>query len=324
MGLDIGSALIKLVKLKFVKDTQELVAFDLQPAGTDVLPALKEIAQSRGVSKVNIALSGSSTIIRNVIFPKMDSQELRQALKFEAQKHIPFSVDEVNLDCHILKRELPENKMLVMIAAVKKDFINQRLKALEAAGLTVNVAEIDSLSLINAFNFNYGSDESMKQKAVALFNIGASQSNLTILEGGLFNLSRDINIAGNNFTQKLADVLNLDFKSAEDLKLNPADKEKMPKISTAIEAVTSSIAMEIRISFDYYESQSSSSIAGIFLCGGGSLFPGFKDMLASMLDMDVQYWDPLGKISISNDVDKEKIKAVNSQLAVATGLALRG
>jgi type IV pilus assembly protein PilM len=315
LGLDIGTAKVKSVKLKFSKESVELCGFD-------TVPSLKEIVPLLEIKKVNISVSGPSVIIRYVSFPMMKASELKQALKFEAQKHIPFPIAEVNLDGYILKQDLPDNKMLVLVSAVKKEVVSQRLKIIEEAGLRVNVIDIDSLALINAFNLNYSQEKETKTKTVALLNIGASFSNLNILEGNSPRLSRDIHIAGNNFTQRISDMLGIDFKSAENLKLNP-DKEKLPQVSSALEPVLTNLATEIRTSFDYYESQNASSVVKIFLSGAGSKFSGLKDMLANLLDIEVEYWDPLKKINIAKNLDAARLKASADQLGVAVGLALR-
>lgn len=319
IGFDIGTSVIKVVKLKFSKEDIELCSFELEP-----LP-LNLSADSLSSYKcgVNIAVSGPSTIIRYLNFPKMSNDELKKALKFEAQKHIPFSIDEVNLDSHILREDLPDNKMLVLLAAVKKEFINKRLKMVRDAGINVNMVDIDSISLINAFNFNYSPNEgNPKTKTIALLNIETTLSNLNILEGRFPCLSRDIQIGGNNFTQKIADILGIDFKSAEGLKCHP-DKERADKMAVAIESVLSNLALEIRASFDYYENQSASSVAKIFLSGEGSLFTGLKDMLANLLGIEVLYWDPLRQINLAEGIDSERLRALSSQLAIAVGLALR-
>lgn len=323
VGLDIGTSTIKFVKLKFSNGNIELCGFALEPVSLDISGILKKIFQPFDSKIANVSVSGQQTIIRNVNFPKMNNEELKQALKFEAQKHIPFPVEEVSLDCHVLKPDLPDAKMMVLLAAVKKNFLNQRLKILEDSGITVNIVDIDSLSVINAFNFNYPQEnEKEKQKTVALLNIGAAQSNLSILENSIPSLSRDINFAGNNFTQKLADAFGLDFKAGEILKLNP-DKEKAEKIKSMIEGALTALATEIRVSFDYYESQNASSVGKIFLSGGGSLILGLKEMLAGMLDIEVEYWDVLSKISIPGNPDLQKAKDLTKQLVVAMGLALR-
>jgi len=323
VGLDIGGSAVKFVKLRFSKDTVELCDFNIEPAAVDLIPALKHIAESQDTKKVNLAVSGSSTIIRYVSFPKMSETELKQALKFETQKHIPFSIEEVEVDSYILKQDFPDNKMLVLLAAVKKDFLSQRLKLLEEAGLKVGLTDLDSLALVNAFNYGSSAGDKVKNTIVALINIGFSSSNLNILENSIPRLSRDIHYAGRNFTEKIADSLNLDFKSAEALKLNP-DKERMDKLAAAMESAAVNLSSEIRTSFDYYESQGSSSVSRIYLSGGGSLFTGLKDMLTNLLGIQVEMWDPLTQISLSGDIDSQKIKSVSGQLAVALGLALRG
>jgi type IV pilus assembly protein PilM len=186
----------------------------------------------------------------------------------------------------------------------------------------VNIVDIDSIALINAFNFGYAQDENLKHKAVALLNIGATTTNLDIWEAGLPRLCRDVHIAGNNFTQKIADIFGVDFKAAEDLKLNPT-ADKSNKISAVLDAVLTNLAGEIRTSFDYYESQSASSVAKIFLSGGGSKFIGLKDALANLLGIEVEVWDPLKQINLPDKADLNKVKELSPQLAVAVGLALR-
>jgi type IV pilus assembly protein PilM len=322
-GLDIGTQSVKLVRLKSSQGAVELCDFGLEPVELDLAGLLKRMVKLEGAEKINISVSGPATITRLASFPAMNSNELKLSLKFEAQKHIPFPIQDLSLDSAILKDGLPDNKMLVLLSAVKKDFLSQRLKIMEDAGLRAAVVDIDSLALANAFNFNYGQDkEKIGDKAVALLNVGAATSNLDILEEGILRLSRDISIAGNNFTQKAADMLGLDFKAAEELKRNPV-REEAQKAAAAVEAVLSTLASEIRTSFDYYESQGSSSVAKIFLSGGGSQFAGLKELLTNLLGMEVQLWDPLRQIKSAGAIDPRKLADIASQLAVAVGLALR-
>ena len=323
VGLDIGTSTVKIVKLKFVKDAVELCDFDIESSKHDMGEVLSKLKQPHEASMVNVSVSGAQTVIRYANFPKMDHGELRQALKFEAQKHIPFSVTEVNIDGYILKDNLPDNKMLVLIAAAKKDLVSMRLKLIESAGLMVNLVDMDSIALVNAFNFNNPVIEALgEHKAVALLNIGAAFSSLNILEDGIPRLSRDMHIASNNFNQKIMDIFGIDFSNAENLKLAP-DSGRENKVKAAVESVLANLAGEIRTSFDYYESQSASNVVKIFLSGGGAKFSGFKDMLAHFLSIEVEYWDPLKQIQISSSVDAEKLKEASSQLAVSIGLGLR-
>ncbi len=324
IGLDIGTSAIKIVKLKLVKDEVSLCGFGIEPVGPELKEVLKKMKQPLGAGPVNISVSGAQTVIRYANFPKMNVSELRQALKFEAQKHIPFSVSEVNLDGYILKDDLPSNKMLVLIAAVKKELVSSRLKLIESANLSVNAVDMDSVALVNAFTFNNPPLNNEEHKTVALLNIGAGVSNLDIVEEGIPRLSRDMHIAGNAFTQKIMDVLGIDFNNADKLKLDPeSDPDKKNKVSAAVESVLSNLAVEIRTSFDYYESQNASSVVKIFLSGAGAKFSGLKDMLSRLLGIEVEFWDPLQRIKIDEAFGAREAKLQASQLAVAVGLALR-
>lgn len=324
VGLDIGTSAIKIVKLKLLKDSVELSGFDVESTQNGLDALLKRFVHSQDVKRINLSVSGPSTIIRYAAFPKMQEVELKNALKFEAQKYIPFSIEEVNLDAVILKDNLSDNRIIVALSAVKKDFMNQRLNLLKNSGVEINLIDMDSFALINAFNFNYftASGAAANPKSVALLNIGATLSNLNILEGGIPVLSRDIVIAGNNFTQKIMDISGRDFKSVEELKIKSI-QEKKEQITQAIEFVLSDLANEIRISMDYCESQSACNVEKIFLSGGTSLLSGLQDALTALLGIQVEYWDPLKQIKLPANNDTAKLKQLSSQLAVAIGLALR-
>jgi type IV pilus assembly protein PilM len=322
VGLNIGVSSVKMVKLRFGKDSAELLDFCVEENQVDLEALLKKIVLPRQIKRVNISVSGQQAITRYIELPRMNSEELKQSLKFEAQKHIPFPIAEVNLDASILRSDLPDNKMKVLLAAVKKEALSQRLKLLSAMDLDVGVVDVDSLALMNAFEFNYSQEENIKNKTLALLNIGSSTSNLNIMDSGYPALSRDVNIGGNNFTQKISDSLGLDFKAAEALK-SGQEKEKSDKVARAIEPVLAKLVQEVRTSFDYYESRSVTSVEKIFLSGGGSLFNGVKDTLSNLLGIEVANWDPFKKIALVETVPKDKLKALSSQLAVAIGLALR-
>ncbi|MCX5700832.1 MAG: type IV pilus assembly protein PilM [Candidatus Omnitrophica bacterium] len=322
VGLDIGSSAIKIVKLKFLNDLVELCSFDVEPLKLDLGEALRKLKATQALDSVNIGVSGLQTVIRYANFPRMNAQELRQALKFEAQKHIPFNISEVNLDGVILKDDLSDSKMLVLISAAKKELISGRVKLIESVGSSINTIDMDSIALVNAFIFNNPSFEYQEHKAIALLNIGSCVTNLDIVESGIPRLSRDIHIASSNFTQKIMSIFELDSANAESLKINP-DAERANKVKAAVESVLANLAAEVRTSFDYYESQSATSVVKIFLSGGGSNFTGLNEMLGHSLGIEVEYWDPLKKLQIAQGLDTVKLKQSSNQLAIAVGLALR-
>ena len=321
IGLDIGTQSIKCVKLK-INDAVELVSFDLEEGRLDPTEVLQQIKHAQDADLINISFCGPVTVIRCVNFLRMNKTELKQSLKFEAQKHIPFSLNEVNLDAAILKDDLPENKMLVLIAAIKKESMQQRLRNLENAGLRPGIIDIDSLALINSFNFNYPKIDAPENNSICLLNIGASISNVNILDNGILRLSRDIHFGGANFTKKFMDLFEVDFKAAEELKINQP-QDKADKARAGVESVLTNLAAEIRTSFDYYESQNTSSVTKIFLSGGGSKIGGLTEALSVCLGIPVESWDPFKQIKISDTIDTRKLNNFSGQFNIAVGLALR-
>lgn len=328
IGLDVGTTYVKLVKLKCRRKRIELADYRVEPSDADLGKTLKNVAGWLDKKTVNTSVSGTSTVIRYALFPKMSRDEFSKSLTFEIQKHIPFPMEEVYSDNFILKDDLPDNKMLVLLAAVKKDFLNQRLALFNEAGIKVNAVDIDSLAIINGFNFNHPAGalkdkaQDIKNKTIAILNIGAAESNLSILESGIPYLSRDIHFAGNNLTQSIMEKAGVDLNTAEQMKVNP-EKESLEKIKPAIESALNNLASEIRTSFDYYESQNASSATKIFISGGGGSFPGIKEMLGVLLNIEIEQWDPFKQIKIPASIDQQRLKSLSGQLAVAAGLAIR-
>jgi type IV pilus assembly protein PilM len=350
-GIDIGISSLKFVRLNCLKEKAELLGFALEQGVEDLPAALKRLKETYRIESAQVSLSGAATVTRYVAFPKMAYLDLMQALKFEAQKYIPFSLSDVNLDAHILRDDLSENKMLILLCAAKKDAVGQRLRLFEGAGIKINSLGIDALALVNSFAANRAHDEAASAKPAALLNIGAGASNLVILEGGMPRLSRDIHIGGNNFTQRLAEALNIGLKEAEQLKLNPdaplpavqpqpatapaegqaapaegqaapAAGQAPPKFEEIIEPVVNNLGAELRTSFDYYESQAAAAVTTVFLSGGSSALRGLKDALGSALGAKVELWEPFKGIPPASGVNAQELRLLQPRLAVAAGLAL--
>ncbi|MFH1338441.1 MAG: pilus assembly protein PilM [Candidatus Omnitrophota bacterium] len=294
IGLDWGFSSLKAVVLEFqdgvylLKDARivQLPSQDLK-----LSPLIKDLNLPAG--GVNLGICGPNVIVRYVSMAKMSIEEFRNSLRYEAASHLPFPVEEVNLDGVILK-DLPDNQMLVMLAAARKDFINERLKVFRDAGVKVNILDIDSLALINAFNYTCAKLEEVSSGAVALLNIGASVTNINVLESGVPHFSRDINVAGKDLGRQ-----------------------------TSREVAVSNFVTEIRKSFDYYEAGSTAVINKIFLSGGGSLVSDLAKNLEGYLGVKIEQWDPFDNFEFAAELNEQDLRKSSAQFAVAVGLALR-
>ncbi|MCM8799531.1 MAG: pilus assembly protein PilM [Candidatus Omnitrophica bacterium] len=326
IALDWGSYSLKIVKLESINNRHIIRNFLFVniASSKDVLSLIKDSLFKLEVGSLPISMSasGHNVICRYINFPLMNEEEFKEAIKFEAPKYIPFSFNDVYFDSIILKKDTSAKKMLVLIAAAKKDYIDQRIDVIKKVGFNVSLIDIDSLAISNCFNFNFSKDASLKNKAVVLLNIGSSITNLNILEDRIAVLSRDIKIAGDDFTKRISSDLGCDFETAEGIKTQP-DEEQIQKIRPSLEAVASLLAQEIRISLDYYESQSVSTVDKLYLTGGSSILINLKEILSRYLDMEVEIWDPLVGFEVSESINQQEIYSKSRYLAVSLGLALR-
>lgn len=227
----------------------------------------------------------------------MTAEELNSAVKFEAEKYIPYPVNEVYLDAKIIKESYKENKMLVLLAAAKKDLVQGRINLLNSVGLEPAIINVSVLAVINAFNFFEPSKATLKKdekpQPVALLNVEENIANLSILEASLPVFSRDI-ILG----------------------------QREASLATSDSSLIN-LANEIRLSFDFYESQENVPISNLFMSGSLQKTKGVDTFLNQNLGVEIKTWDPFSKLSFIPNLDKAILKDRESEFTVAIGSALR-
>ncbi|MCG2711544.1 MAG: type IV pilus assembly protein PilM [Candidatus Omnitrophica bacterium] len=329
IGLDIGNSSVKVVQLLMQPGSllKELVSFDIQSfkssKGTDILQAVKKSLANAQISTklVNTSVSGQAVIVRYVQMPKMTREELMKALKFSLGKYIPFNLNEVNYDFQILG-EGGEGKglktMKVLLVAVKKEVIEERIKILRDAGLTPRVIDVDSFAIVNSFKLVQKENKGI----IAVLDIGADITSTTILRDNIPHFNRDIPIGGRQLTKAIIDEFEMTEEEANDLKHNP--KDRYGDLINAIRSVLDSLTSEIQMSFNYAESQMGGSVQKIFLTGGTAKFKGIDKVLNSILGIDVEVWDPTRILQINPDLPKARLIDAGPLLTVSIGLALRG
>jgi len=188
IGLDIGSSAIKLLQLKSTKKGYILEKFGIKTIDPElivdgavmdagrVIDALKELLREQAVKAkdVVISVSGHSVIVKKINVPPMTEEELEESIKWEAEQYIPFDINDVNIDFHILgtvEGQDGQPQMNVLLVAAKKDKLNEYISLVSDAGLTPRVVDVDAFAIENMYGVNYGVQES---EVVALVNIGAS------------------------------------------------------------------------------------------------------------------------------------------------------
>ncbi|RKY38378.1 MAG: hypothetical protein DRP75_04590, partial [Candidatus Omnitrophota bacterium] len=186
LALDIGSEYIKMLEARKERGEWCITNWGIKKRKADPKEAIKELLQNTDVKRVNLSLAGEEIIIRYIELPVMSKEDLEKSFQFEADKYLPFKIEEVFFDYQVLSSD--NTKMKVLLCAGKKEFIEERIGLAEQIGLEVCLLDIDSLCLSNAFLFNYPEEKG----SLCLMNIGARRANLNIVDKGTSCLARDI------------------------------------------------------------------------------------------------------------------------------------
>jgi type IV pilus assembly protein PilM len=271
-----------------------------------------------------MGLSGNSVIVKKISLPEMSEAELEESIHWEAEQYIPFDIDDVNLDFQIIEGgSSEEGKMDVLLVAAKKDKIDDYTDLVIQAGLQPVVVDLDAFALQNAYEISY---EVVPGRNVALVNIGAGFTNISVLRNGMTSFTRDISIGGNHYTDAIQKEFGMSADQAERVKTGQeqhgADPESVRRV---MDAVSENIAVEIQRSFDFFRaSTADQEINQIILSGGSARVKHLDNFLGQRLKIEVQINDPFQNVKFNpKKFDAEYLREYGPAAAVAVGLALR-
>jgi len=326
-GLDIGTRFIKAVEIASSSDKMRLLKFHVSEIASPATPekvdqTLKSLLEKLKPStkEVRIALSAPHAIVRFINLPRMKEEDLKNSLKYEAEKYLPFNVNEVITDVVILEDTLEDKKqMRVLLAAAKKDIVDSRMTLMKNNNLTPIMIDIDSFACFNVFCNVQG--PTTEAKGTALLNIGYTQTNVIILSQGKAFFTRDIQIGGKNIVKAVAQQLNVEEKIADNLLQDP--KEKAAEVLEASKTILSTLMDELRLSFGYYENQYGAAISEIYVSGGLAKLNGLAEQMEESFGAKPILWDPFKKFELAQDINKDALEAAKPMLAVSAGLTIR-
>ncbi len=342
VGLDIGSSSVKAVELNRKSRSKE---FELTHLGVAPLPpeaivqgaflnqsaivdSIREAIDKAKIKtkQVAAAVSGHSVIVKKVPLPSMTRDELEEQIRWEAEQYIPFDVNEVNLDFQILDAEGGEGQMEVLLAAAKKDLIDDYVQVIKEAGLTPAIEDVAAFAVENCYEANY---DVRPDEVVALINIGAQVVNINVIAGGIPTFTRDITTAGNQYTEEIQKTLSVSFDEAERIKLGgrPGEdsQEVVPhEVEQAMQSVTETVIGEISRSLDFYSATTAESrIERVLLSGGSAKVSGFQAAFQERTGHQVELLNPLNRMAMSSKFEQDYLDEVAPALSVGVGLALR-
>src|SRR5918998_3143325 len=357
VGLDIDRGAIKAVQVSRSPQT-----FALQHVGYRKLPAgavsdgevvdhdllsyeIKEFWASHSFKgkAVYLGVANQKVVVSLLDFPRMSPEDLRSAIGFEAQDHIPMPIDEAVVDYVVLgPQEEGADLDRILIVAAQQDMISRYSSALRAAGLRLEGVDVKALSLLRStLPLSLFDDEG----AILLLDIGAEITSLVVSQSGTPTLTRFIPGGSGYLAQAVAETASLPEEEAERQLMNPKvrigpepegeiegaeedgddfDPALVYDIRHGLEDAVQALAEDVQRSVEYHYSQPGSrEVTQVFVSGEGALVNGLDAYLGDLLGVVTHRGTPLSKLaSNKSNVPDEQLRVMEPVLAVALGLAL--
>ena len=340
VGVDISSSSIKMVELAQAgKDGYRLERYviellpkdivtegnitNLEIAGESLRRAWRRLGTR--VKLVAMALPASAVITKKVIIPSAGREEdLEVQVESEANQYLPFALDEVNLDFQVLG-EAPTGpeEVEVLIAASRREKVEDRVALAESAGLKPVVMDVESYAAqaaLELIEVNLpGKDGG---RIIAAVDIGASTMRISMLKDGQAVYVREQQVGGNQLTQEIARHFNIDPEEAEKEKKSGSlpDSYAAEVLQPFLENLSLEIARAIQF---FFTSTQYNKVDHIILAGGCAMLPGLEDIVSARTQINTLVANPFAQMQISSRLSPRLIAQDAPSLLVACGLAMR-
>jgi len=340
IGVDISSTAIKLVELAETgKGAYRLERYAIEPLVRDVVTdgnianldvvseGLRRAHKRLGSRNRNIALAlpAAMVITKKIIVPAgQREEELEVLVEAEANQYIPFALDEVNLDFQIVG-PAPNNpdESEVLIAASRKEKVEDRVAVAEAAGLKPRVMDVESYAMQQAFELIAPVlPASGRDQNIALVDIGAHVTHFYVLRNNQFLFSRDQAFGGNQLTHDIQRAFNLTPDEAESAKKSQGLPENYE--ADVLQPFMETLALEVTRALQFFfTSTSYNQVDQIVLAGGCALLPGIDELVAKRAGVPTIIANPFANMATSERVRPRQLAQEAPLLLIACGLALR-
>lgn len=332
LGVDIGSAGIKLVELMSVNGVPELVTYghaeyplsnisqgNLTVSTKEISATIRAVAKKANVhtNRVYSVLPTDAVFSSIINIPELKKKEERsEAIMKEAEKLLPMPIEEMTLDPQILETSTVKGVDQVLLVAAPKKMVQQYLDIYKGAGMELVGVETESFALTRAL---VGRDKA----PMAIVDMGSTTTDIIVVMDGVPQLARSIALGGHQVTLSYAKHLGVDVDAAEQMKrdvgLQTGGQGELPAI--AVETVAP-VINEIRFSLDLFTKQTGKKVEKVILAGGSSMLSGLSDHLTKVVKTRVYIGDPWARVRYPLEL-KGMLQNMAPGYAVAIGAALQ-
>jgi type IV pilus assembly protein PilM len=290
--------------------------------------AIRRAVKRAGTSSkdVAIAIGGDAAITKIIQMPRrFTARELEGQVEIQADQYIPFPMEEVSFDFQVMGPSPTDPEMLdVLLVATRTENVDQRKAAVEAAGLTVRVVDVEPFALENACHLLvHQMPDGGMQHQIAIVDFGASNTTFSVLQDMRVVYTRDFSFGGQQLTEEIMRTYGLSLEDAGRAKKEgglPGNYQ--PEV---LDPFMDDMTQQVSRSLQFFLASGGGREQPdqILICGGCANIPGVADVIASKVGIPTEIGDPLGQMKISSRAKSQGIRKDSTALLTACGLALR-
>jgi type IV pilus assembly protein PilM len=256
---------------------------------------------------------------------RFTARELEGQVEIQADQYIPFPMEEVSFDFQVMGPSPTDPEMLdVLLVATRTENVDQRKAAVEAAGLTVRVVDVEPFALENACHLLvHQMPDGGMQHQIAIVDFGASNTTFSVLQDMRVVYTRDFSFGGQQLTEEIMRTYGLSLEDAGRAKKEgglPGNYQ--PEV---LDPFMDDMTQQVSRSLQFFLASGGGREQPdqILICGGCANIPGVADVIASKVGIPTEIGDPLGQMKISSRAKSQGIRKDSTALLTACGLALR-
>ncbi len=340
IGLDITTSSIKLLELTQSgksyraecyaaeatppNSINEKSIVDAEAVGEAIRRAVKRSGSK--AQEAAIAISGDSAITKVIQMPgNLGPNELEGQVEIQADQYIPFPMEEVSFDFELMGPSVTDPSMNdVLLVATRTENVDQRLAAVEAAGLKARIVDVEAFALENACHLlTHQMPDGGLDHLIALVDFGASNTTFSVLQDMRVIYTRDFSFGGQQLTEEIMRTYGLSLEDAGRAKKEgglPSNYD--PEVlDPFIDDMTQQVSRSLQ--FFLASGGGREQPDQILVCGGCANIPGVADMISSKVGIPAEIGDPLGYMKISSKAKSQGVRKDATALLTAFGLALR-
>ncbi len=339
LGVDISTAAVKLLELSKVGDRYRVESYAISTLPKDavidknianlevIAEALKKALKQSGskLKQASVAVAGTSVMTRVIPMPaSLTDDEMEEQIMVEADQYVPYSLDEVYFDFEVQGENEKNPEMVnVLLAAARKDIIDDRVKALAMAGLKAKIVDVEAFAMEKAFSLLIDRlPDAGEDRTVAIVDIGSTRITFNVLYDGRIVYTREQSFGGKQLTEEIQRRYGLAYAEAGLAKKTGGLPDTY--VVDVLEPFKRAMVQQIQRSVQFFVSSTANRrIDDLILAGGCASIPGIDNWVQQALGMPTVIANPFINMSLSNKIEPQSLSNDAPAMMIACGLALR-